>query len=141
MENRIPLPTDNIYKFYALFGLVLLVSSMAAFLYVQRSTNEMAFQAIIDYEELDAKEHPTSVEKKRKELIEKRVEIAVKDRRFYNYILLALTMGGLFSMVFGFWKWQTVVQPKQDRLLDLQIAKAEDELKKLPRRAFRVPKK
>lgn len=30
MENKIPLPTDNIYKFYALFGLLLLVFTIGA---------------------------------------------------------------------------------------------------------------
>lgn len=141
MESRIPLPTDNIYKFYALFGLVLLIASMAAFLYVHKSTNEMAFEAAIEYEELASKEHPTPAELKRKELIEKRVTIAVKDRDFYNYALSALIGVGFVSMIVGFGKWQTVVQPKQDKLLDLQIQQAEQELKKPPREPFRAPKR
>lgn len=140
MESKIPLPTDNIYKFYALFGLVLLVTSIAAFVYVHKTTNEMAFEAYIEYEELDTKEHPTPVEKKRKELIEKRLEIAVKDRDFYNYAISALIGVGIFCVGFGFWKWETVVQPRQDSLLDLQIEKARHELKKPPRRPFRIPK-
>lgn len=140
MDSRIPLPTDNIYKFYALFGLALLIASMAAFLYVHKSTNEMAFGAAIEYEELNTKEHPTSIEKKRKELIEKRVEIAIKDRDLYNYTLSALMGVGIFFMVFGFWKWHTVVQPKQDKLFDLQIEKAEQDLRKPQREPFRAPK-
>lgn len=140
MESRIPLPTDNIYKFYALFGLVLLVTSIAAFLYVHKTSNELAFEAYIEYAELDTKEHPTPVEKKRKEIIEKRLEIAVKDRDFYNYALSALIGVGLFLVGFGFWKWEKDVQPRQDDLLDLQIEKAKQDLKKPQRVPFRVPK-
>lgn len=141
MESRIPLPTDNIYKFYALFGLALLIASMAAFLYVHKTTNEMAFEAAIEYEDLAAKEHPTKLELKRKELIEKRLSIAVEDRELYNYTLSVLMGVGIFSMLMGFLKWQTVVQPKQDRLLDLQIAQAERDLKKPAREPFRASKR
>jgi hypothetical protein len=34
MAPSFSIPTDNIYKFFALFGFVLLVSSMLAFIYV-----------------------------------------------------------------------------------------------------------
>lgn len=100
----------------------------------------MAFEATIEYEELSTKEHPTPLEIKRKEMIEKRVSIAAKDRDFYNHAISALIGVGLFSMGFGFWKWGTVVQPRQDRLLDLQIQKAEQDLKPPPRMPFRTTK-
>jgi hypothetical protein len=139
MESRIPLPTDNIYKFYALFWLALLIASIAGFLYVQKSTNEMAFQAAVEYEELAAKTQPTPPEMKRKEMIERRVSIGIKDREFFNNSLSLLFGVGLCCTAFGFWKWQTVVQPKQDKLLDLQIQQTEQELKKSSREPFRVP--
>ncbi len=50
MESKIPIPTDNIYKFYALFGLVILISCIAAFLYVYSSTNELIFKKAIEYQ-------------------------------------------------------------------------------------------
>lgn len=141
MESRIPLPTDNIYKFYALFGLALLIASMAAFLYVHKSTNEMAFEVALEFAELAAKEHPSASELKRKEVIEKRLSIAVEDREIYNYTLSVFMGVGIFLMIMGFGKWQTVVQPKQDKLLDLQIAQAEQDLKKASREPFRAPKR
>ena len=140
MDSRIPLPTDNIYKFYALFGFVLLISSMAAFLYLHKTTNELIFEAVIAVEELEAKESPNKVDSKRREMLENRVSVAVKDRDVFNYALEAVFAASLVLMGFGFWEWHFVVQPKQDKLLDLQIQKAEADLKALTRKPFRVSK-
>lgn len=141
MDGKIPLPTDNIYKFYALFGILLFISSMAASLYLHKTTNELIFEIAVLVEELETKENPTRAEIKKREMAEKRVEIAVKDRKDINLALsLLFTFSGLLVTI-GFWKWQTEVQPKQDRLLDLQIEKAEQELKKPERFPLRGPKR
>lgn len=141
MESKISLPTDNIHKFYALFGFVLLISSMAAFLYLHKTTNELIFEAVIAVEELEAKESPNKVDAKRREMLEKRVSVAVKDRTTFNYALGAVFGASLALMILGFWEWHFVVQPKQDKLLDLQIQKAEQDLKKPAREPFRDPKR
>lgn len=138
MESKIPLPTDNIYKFYALFGLVLVVFSAAAFLYVHSNTNTLGFAATIEYEELDSKENPTAVELKRKEILEKRVKIAVEDKQTFSLVLYLLFLGGCASSAYGFIKWHRVLQPKLDRLLELQIQKAELDIKKPKREPFRA---
>lgn len=139
MESRIPLPTDNIYKFYALFGLALIVSSMLAIVYLQKTTNDLIFTTVLEYEELAAKEHPSVTESKRKEIIEKKLEIAVADKKYYSYALGGILGLGLVLSWVGFTKWQKEIQPKQDKLLDLQIAKAEEDLKKPKRLPFRAP--
>lgn len=139
MDNsRIPLPTDNIYKFYALFGFILLISALASFLYLHKTTNELIFEAAIALEEVAAKDKPTSVDTKRKEMIEKRVAVAIEDRDVFNRILSAVLSVALCLMIYGFWHWQMEVQPKQDRLLDLQIEKAEQDLKPAKRKPFRA---
>lgn len=132
MEGKIPLPTDNIYKFYALFGLVLLISCIAFFLYLHKTTNEQIAMTVVSVAELEAKSSPTAAEVKRREMLEKQMEIAVADRKFVNQALSAALGVAIVAVVWGFFKWHYVVQPKQDRLLDLQIAKAEQELKPTP---------
>ncbi len=52
MDSRIPLPTDNIFKLYALFGLLLLIFSIASALYVNKSTNDLIFETAVNYETL-----------------------------------------------------------------------------------------
>lgn len=140
MESKIPLPTDNIYKFYALFGLLIFISALASLIYLHKTTNDLIFEATIAVEEIETKENPTRVDIKKREMFEKRVEIAIKDREGFNIAINALfALSGLLVTI-GFWKWQYVVQPKQDQLLDLQIQRAEQDLKKPARAPFRGPK-
>ena len=46
MIDRVPVPTDNLYKFYALFSLATLIFSLWGLLYLQRSTNDLLFDAV-----------------------------------------------------------------------------------------------
>lgn len=52
MENRVPLPADNVYKFYVLCGLFLTIFSIGAIIYVSQSTNGLVFDVVIEYETL-----------------------------------------------------------------------------------------
>lgn len=140
MESKIPLPTDNIYKFYALFGLLLFISSLAAYLYLHKSTNELIFETAVIVEELETREKPSAADIKRKEMAEKRVSIAVEDRKAFNSVLAFLALLGASLMGLGFAVWQFKVQPLQDKLLNLQIQKAEQELQKPLRVPFKVQK-
>ena len=54
MLNRVPLPTDNIFKFYALFGLLLVMFGIGSTLYVSKSTNDLVFGIAVEYETLKA---------------------------------------------------------------------------------------
>lgn len=140
MESKIPLPTDNIYKFYALFGLLLFISSLAAYLYLHKSTNELIFETAVIVEELETREKPSAADIKRKEMAEKRVSIAVEDRKAFNSVLAFLALLGASLMGLGFAVWQFKVQPLQDKLLNLQIQKAEQELQKPLRVPFKAQK-
>lgn len=123
MENKIPLPTDSIYKFYALFGLLLFIFSLGATVYVSRSTNDLVFTSAIEYETLRAIEKPTAVEIAKSKGIEKRVEIALADKEFFLYALGTLAGLGVLAMIYGFTKWHRDIQPIQDETAKLQLEK------------------
>lgn len=129
MEPRIPIPTDNIYKFYALLGLVLLISGVLLKVYAVQSTNELAFSIAPELSALEAKKELSPEEITTKELLLKRLEISTRNREEYRGMSLWLFAFSVIAMVVGFGNWHYKVQPKQDKLLDLQIAKAELELK------------
>jgi len=141
MDNKIPLPTDNIYKFYALFGLLLLVTSIASFIYLHQTTNALLFETEIIVEELNDKKDISLNEARRQSFLQHRIDIAKKDRDFYNNGLAVLLVISAVAMIYGFSQWHYVVQPKQDKLLDFQIQKAEQELKPRPKSHFRVQKR
>ena len=125
MENRIPIPTDNIYKFYALFSLVLLIFSIGSIIYSGRTSNAEVSQLAPELIRLGHLKNPTSMDKEMKLVLEKRLQVVKVDRQIYFFLLIALTFISTVGMVFGFDRWHKVLQPKQDRLLDLQIRLAE----------------
>jgi hypothetical protein len=131
MEKIIPLPTDNIYKFYALFGLLTIIFCISATIYINHSTNELVFASTIEYEALKTIEKPTSVEAARIKVIEKKVEMALSDKQFFKYSISILLGLALFAMCYGFWKWHREVQPIQDEILRLQLEKLRKELQNL----------
>jgi hypothetical protein len=123
MENKIPLPTDNIYKFYALFGLFLFIFSSGSVIYVAQSTNELLFALEIEYETLPEIENSNASEIAKRARVDKQVEIALGNKKF-----LLSSLGVLFSfaagaMFFGFKKWHQDIQPIQDETARLQLEK------------------
>lgn len=131
MENKIPLPTDCIYKFYALFGLLIFIFCIGSVLYLTRSTNELLFTSIIESEALKVIEKPTSAEIAKLQGTEKRVEIALADKKFFLGALGVIAAGGIFSMMYGFIKWHREIQPIQDEMALLQLAKLRHEVQGL----------
>lgn len=123
MESRIPIPTDNIYKFYALFGLALFIFCIGAILYVNSSTNELVFSAVPEYESLESIEHPTALETAKKQFIEKRINVAVADRKFLEKAIGVILGISILLMIYGFRKWHLKVQPVQDETARLQLEK------------------
>jgi len=131
MENKIPLPTDNIFKFYALFGLLLFVFSASAMIYVERSNNELGFQAMVEIETIKQIPNPSPVDKAKMQALEKRLEIAVADKKFYFNAIGVIFAGSIFLMGYGFRKWHKDVQPVQDEIVKLQLEKLRHEIKQL----------
>lgn len=131
MENKIPIPTDNIFKFYALFGLLLFVFTAGSIIYVVNSFNELAFQAAIEVAAIKQIPNPSPVDTAKMQILEKRLELAASDKNFYT-----LATGGIFGisimlMIYGFMKWHKDVQPVQDEMARLQLEKLRHEIKQL----------
>lgn len=134
MENKIPLPTDSIYKFYALFGLLVFIFCSGAVIYVTRSTNDLIFTSSIEFETLKAIEKPTPIEIAKREGIEKRIQIALADKAFFLQALGVITAFAMFTMGYGFLKWHRDLQPIQDETARLQLEKLRHEVRSLSER-------
>ncbi len=111
MEDRIPIPTDNIFKFYALFGLLLFVFCSGSIIYVYHSTNELVFQVAIELETIQQNQNPSPVDKLKMDVLMKRLDIAINDRK-YECIVIGFFQGvSVLLMFYGFRKWHKEVQP------------------------------
>jgi hypothetical protein len=128
MESRIPLPTDNIYKFYALFGLLLLIFGLSATIYTTKSTNEFMSAAIVDLEELKSIAAPTAREDARRQILQRQMEVAKSDKEFFKWGSGGVGGVGLALMIFGFGKWHKEIQPTLDEIAQLQLIKLRREV-------------
>lgn len=142
MESRIPLPTDNIYKFYALFGLLLLIFGLSATIYTTKSTNEFMVAAVVDLEELKSIVAPTVRETARRQILQRQIEVAKSDKDFFGWACSGVGGIGFALMFFGFRKWHSGVQPTLDEITQLQLRKLRHEVdQQKPSPVRRIQKK
>ena len=121
MESRIPLPTDNIYKFYAFFGLLLVIFSIGAVLYVNKSTNDLAYTSAVEYSVLEADPLRSLSQETRFQLLERQLEVAKQNKNLFNSFLGGFIGIGLVMIFYGFKKWHLEIQPIQDEITRLNL--------------------
>jgi hypothetical protein len=131
MENRVPLPTDNIFKFYALFGLVLFIFSFASTLYNARTTNEFMSSAFVELEELRSMTAPTNRDVARREILLHQIEVTKQNKDFYKWACAVIAGIGTVGMVVGFTRWHREIQPMLDEVSQLQLVKLRHEVSQL----------
>lgn len=129
--DKLPLPTDNIYKFYALFGLLLFIFAIGATVSLQRGTNDSVYKL---YAELEAIRTSSPVANPspsgqaaspsvREQLLERLIKVATEDRATLSNCLAGLAGISVLLVVVGFRRWHTQIQPIQDEILKLQLEK------------------
>lgn len=131
MESKIPVPTDNIFKFYALFSLLLLIFSLGAALYIQRSANELAIAVLPDLETLKQAKELSPRDEVRMHVLDRQLEVSASDKKLFLQglgFLMAISVVGIWH---GFRRWHTVIQPLQDEHAKVQLELAKLQLEKL----------
>ncbi|SFU14723.1 hypothetical protein [Pseudomonas marincola] len=131
MQSRIPLPTDNIYKFYALFGLLLIIFSCGAVIYVSQSTNETVFSTLVEVETLKEQKEPTPSVQVKIEALGKLLEVSKANKDFFNKSLGILIGLAVCIAFYGFYLWQTGLQKVIDETQKVQLEIAKLQLLKL----------
>ena len=133
MDSKIPVPTDNVFKFYALFSLLVLVFSMGAVLYVNKTTNATVMAALVEIETLKQEKAPSPPQQIKKAVLERQFEIAKSEKRIFLVVLAVLISGSGWGMYYGFKKWHTELQPVIDETAKVQLEIAKLQLEKLRR--------
>lgn len=121
MESKIPLPTDNLYKFFALFALVVFLSGFGTIIYATSATNTIAFEHWVELESLQALKEPTLEQAARLRSLERRIEVAVADKETYTLLGQFLIVAGVVGMYLGFSHWYMRIQPLADQMADTQL--------------------
>lgn len=131
MESRIPVPTDNIFKFYALFSLLVFVFSIGAVLYSNNAANRLVFSAVVEIETLKQDPVPSASRKMRIAALEQQLNLSQSDRKFYLKALSLLAALSAVGIYYGFKKWHMEVQPVIDEGARVHLAIAKIQLEKL----------
>ena len=125
MTPGFSIPTDNIYKFYALLGLALVISSMLAFVYVYDSHRAQVIEWSEEIRQLSYKKSHTEGESERIDNLQHLIDVEGSNKEFYMTVIGAVGGSGISIGIIGLVVWQFRVQPRSDRLLDLQIKSLE----------------
>lgn len=121
MDGKIPIPTDNIYKFLATFGLAIVISSMTLLLISVTSTNKIIWTNASAVYDLESGKDPRKDDKIK--LLKKEIEISISNRVFSKWALSAIFIVGALASFEGFRKWAKDIQPIHDAILLMQKEK------------------
>lgn len=131
MTPSLQIATDNVYKFLCLFGLALIVMSIAAFF----STYTASLDTKIKYNEaiisLEANDQRSKADEGRLELNKKLLKITTSNESLANNLILATMVVGTVLSWFGFQLWYERIQKRDDAVAQLQREKLELEITKL----------
>jgi len=132
--QSLPIPTDNLYKFFAIFGLVILITAIMGSILINSSINQKLLTYIEQIENIEAKGE-SEAKKGTLEIYEKLIEVTINDKKFLTVGLGLFGGIGVLMLLHGFQRWYTYYQPKNDEILELTIRKmkteVEDSSKKL----------
>jgi transketolase C-terminal domain/subunit len=131
MNPSLVIPTDNIAKFFCLFGLALVVVSVYAFV----STYTATLADKVRYSEaiimLEAKTPLAKAEENVLKLNKRLLEVTIKNGEVANIAVGLLGGAGISISFLGLLTWYRRVQQRDDELAKLQIEKLKMEIAKL----------
>ena len=131
MVPQLPVPTDNIYKFYALFGLALFVTSAVILV----TANDLFDQRILEYFasiwEYQADGAVTDFEEGQIKNFELLIDIARSDRDVAMVASSVIGAVGFTAMLVGFARWHRIIQSQNDRLAELEMKHRELQIEQL----------
>ena len=133
MQPNIPVPTDNIYKFLALFGIIMFISGLWGLAYFAEKYNELGYENYLELEliNIKIKKDATPEDITRRTVLEWYAKAIRRYWTIFEYSFTACAAFGFFLSVFGYYSWFRNVQPNQDELLNLQIEKMRREIQVL----------
>ncbi|OCH01841.1 hypothetical protein A6D98_02990 [Aliivibrio fischeri] len=122
------LPTDNVYKFLAIFGLLLVFFGGYIFNSSLNSFNEQYIKLILEKSELEGIKTLNDHVEMEKKVVDKKIELLKSNKPFHSNFSGFLVVFGFVTMLFGFHRWFFYLQPKLNQLLELEIEKSKLEI-------------
>jgi hypothetical protein len=115
------IPTDNVNKFYAIFGLIILVSCIYGFVNIYDTAQKVTLEYGKEVMKLDAKKLKTEIDIAMIKLYTERGTLERRNQEFYYDAISLFAAIGTIMLIYGLVKWHFHVQPVEDKLKSLQI--------------------
>ncbi|MGD8112961.1 hypothetical protein [Vibrio sp. TRT 17S01] len=133
-QANVTIPTDNLYKFLTIVGLLLVLAGGYFFNLSTEKYNDEFIQLALKSAELKSITNPSEKQKLELLSVEKLISIKPSDKRFEQRVFVGMLLSGFIVMLIGFIRWFVFIQPNLDRLLELQVQKLELENENLKNR-------
>lgn len=131
MNPNIPIPTDNVYKFYAMFGLVIMLTTAIMFFIRHEEYNRRAFERHVPMKLLETNQDLNDQQKHELYLYGQKAGIDKSNKKLeLSLYMFLFVLPGAFLTTYGFFMWHTKIQPVQDKLFELQLERLRIEVKK-----------
>lgn len=102
MDPKVPISTDNIYKFQATFGLVLIITGFVLLVVNGQYSNKIIFSTAEEWMNLDELSQQAE---QREKLYQRKIDITKSNRFLFNLAIGALLAMGCIVAGSGFLKW------------------------------------
>ncbi|WP_372737260.1 hypothetical protein [Neptunomonas sp.] len=133
MQPKTAIPTDNIYKFYALSGLVSTIVLVVLFFQLNEEYNRRVFDRYLQTSALQGIITPTLEQKVTLHVLERQSDLDASNKQFYSISLGVFISWSLIAMITGFWQWHTKIQPIHTEICRHQLIKLKHEIVRLKR--------
>ncbi|MDA0149541.1 hypothetical protein [Vibrio sp. LaRot3] len=124
-QANVTIPTDNLYKFLTIAGLLLMLGGGYLFNLSNERFNDEFIELVLRSSELNSIANPTETEKLEVIAIEKLISIKPSDKKLEQGVSVGMLVFGFVAMLIGFIRWFVFTQPNLDRFLELQVQKLE----------------
>ena len=130
-NSSISVPTDHLAKFLAIFGLVVFVVSSLSWHLNFSSHRQSLFEHAMSVSKLSSDDELGHSEGMQVKALNIGMKQITRETHRVNTFMAIFSVAGFLTMLYGFYQWVVVLQPKLDRLLDIQIEIAYEELNKI----------
>lgn len=121
MLDKFPIPTDSLYKFIALTGVILFVLPFILIVQLNNHTNDTVIRTVLKEDSLQRSTSITGRDSAQIVVLEKTREKATSDRTAGTFVAGMMIAAGAFLMERGFRDWKRLVQRPADQIAILEV--------------------
>ena len=115
------LPTDNLYKFLSISGLLAVILSVWGIVTINTQANREFIEQKLEVFRVKVDSTSSPFDKAKAGLLDREADIRMKDKKIIMNCLSILAGLGVVGMFVGFWMWSKHIQPISDSTARMQL--------------------